>query len=383
MRIRPWSAVAIAVAAAAGLGVADIAWRRAGNTEADAAGPAEPAVPVTAAVVAETNVPIVIRALGTVQSIQAVNVQSRVSGQIMQAFFQQGQAVKAGDPLFVIDPRPYQAALDQAQAQLEHDQAALAEARTDLARYRRLVTENSIAEQQAADQGFVVQQDEGTVKLDEANVENAKLNVGYAHIDSPVTGVAGVMAVDPGNYVQGGAGATLVTITQITPIYVTFPIPQAQLDAVRAAQAKAPLDVSALSQQGKRLGDGKLTFINNQVVATTGTVALYATFPNGNQALWPGEFVTVDLVLGMRDNALTAPVEAVASGPDGDYVYVVSSDDVARRVPVLVAARQNGLAVFTRGVSAGERVVVNGQYNLANGVRVTVRPSGAAASASP
>ena len=345
--------------------------------------PVEAAAPVVAGAVTRRDMPILINALGTVQSIQTVNVQSRVNGQIMQAFFKQGELVKAGDPLFLIDPRPYQAALDQAQAQLEHDQALVAEAKADLARYQQLEAENSIARQQAEDQAFVVQQDEGTVKLDQANVETAKLNLEYAHINSPVTGIAGALQVDPGNYVQAGAGTTLVTINQISPIYVTFPIPQSELDEVSAAQKKAPLNVRALSQEGRTLGEGKLTFINNQVVATTGTVTLYATLPNDNQALWPGEFVTVDLTVGMRKNAVTAPVGSVMSGPNGDYVYPISADNVVHRVPVLVVARQNGLAVFTKGVSPGERVVVNGQYNLDNGVKVATEPPKATASAAP
>jgi len=381
MRVRPRSALVIVIVAAAAIAGALYARRSAGVAERRP--PAEAAVPVVAATVVRKDVPIVIRALGTVQSIQAVNVQSRVNGQIMQAFFKQGQTVKKGDPLFLIDPRPYQAALDQAQAQLEHDQALVAEAKTDLARYQKLVKENSIAEQQAADQAFVVQQDEGTVKLDQANVENAKLNLEYAHINSPVTGIAGALAVDPGNYVGAGAGTTLVTINQVSPIYVTFPIPQSELSEVSAAQKKAPLEVRALSQDGKVVGEGKLSFINNQVVATTGTVALYATFPNDNEALWPGEFVTVDLAVGMRKGALAAPVGSVMSGPGGDYVYTISADNVVHQVPVLVAARQNGLAVFTKGVSAGERVVVNGQYNLANGVKVAIEPPKATASAAP
>jgi membrane fusion protein, multidrug efflux system len=346
---------------------------------APAAGDEAP-IPVEAGEVSNKDVPILINALGTVTPIETVAVQSRVNGQIMNAFFQQGQVVKEGDPLFLIDPRPYQAALDQAQAQLEHDQAVSAEASTDLARYQKLETENSIAQQKTEDQAFVVQQDQGTVKLDQANVETAKLNLEYAHINSPVTGIAGAMAVDPGNYVAAGAGTTLVTITQISPIYVGFPIPQSDLTEVRAAQAKGALDVHALSQEGKELGDGKLTFINNQIAAATGTVTLYATFPNDNQALWPGEFVTVNLVVGVRQNALTAPIASVVSGPDGDYVYTISANNVATRVPVLVEARQHGLAVFAKGVSAGERVVVNGQYNLANGVKVAIEPPKAPAS---
>lgn len=349
--------------------------------DATRSAPAAEAVPVVAGSVTTRDVPILIRALGSAQPIETVSVQSRVNGQIMQAFFKQGQSVKKGDPLFLIDPRPYQAALDQAQAQLEHDQALLKEAQTDLVRYQKLLTENSIANQQAEDQAFVVQQDEGTVKLDEANVETAKLNLDYCHIDAPAAGLAGPILVDPGNYVQAGAGTALVTITQLSPIYVTFPIPQTQLDDVRAAQAKAPLDVHALSEWGKPLGDGKLSFINNQVAATTGTVTLYATFPNPDKALWPGEFVAVDLVLGTRHDAVTVPLDSVMSGPNGDYVYTIAPDNIAHRVPILVDARQNGLAVVTKGLSPGERVVVDGQYRLADNVKVAIeqpkQPAGA------
>ncbi len=227
----------------------------------------------------------------------------------------------------------------------------LAEARTDLTRFQTLLKENSIATQQAVDQQFVVQQDEGTVKLDQASVETAKLNLAYCHIDAPAAGLVGARMVDPGNYVQAGGGTTLATITQLSPIYVTFPIPQTELDDVRAAQAKSPLDVQALSQAGKTLGEGKLSFINNQVAATTGTDMLYAMFPNADEALWPGEFVTVNLILGVQQNALAAPLDSVMSGPNGNYVYTLSSDDVAHRVPVLVIDRQHGLVVFAKGGS--------------------------------
>ena len=382
MHVRPRWVLAVAAVALASA-AAFVETRRPPTAAGQAESMEKAPVPVSAAEVKERDVPIVMHALGTVQPIETVNVQARVSGQIMEAYFTQGETVKKGDPLFLIDPRPYQAALDQAEAQLEHDQALLAEARTDLARYQTLLKENSIASQQAADQQFVVQQDEGTVKLDQANVETAKLNLEYAHINSPVTGIAGAMAVDPGNYVGATAGTTLVTITQISPIYATFPIPQTELAEVRGAQAKAPLDVQALSQAGKTLGEGKLTFINNQVVTTTGSVALYATFPNPDGPLWPGAFVNVNLILGMRRDAMTAPLTSVLSGPEGDYVYTLSAHNVAHRVPVLVVARQNGLAVFTKGVSAGERIVVSGQYNLANGVKVAIEPPKAAASGSP
>ncbi len=379
MRIRPRWALAIAAIVLAS--AAAYYYTSRAPTGAAPAHQTEKAVPVTAAVVTARDVPIVIHALGTVQSIETVNVQSRVNGQVMQAFFTQGQKVKKGDPLFLIDTRPYQAALDQTQAQLEHDEALLAEARTDLARYQKLLKENSIASQQAEDQQYVVQQDEGTVKLDQANVENAKLNLAYCHIDAPAAGLAGARMIDPGNYVQAGAGTTLVTITQLSPIYVTFPIPQTQLGEVRSAQSKAPLEVQAVSRAGETLGEGKLSFINNQVQATTDTDTLYATFPNSDDALWPGSFVTVNLILGVRRNALTAPLNSVMSGPNGNYVYALSSDNVAHRVPVLVVDRQNGLVVFSKGVAAGERVVVDGQYNLADNVKVAIEKP--AASATP
>ena len=379
MKPRTAIALGLGVAVAAAI-AAHVATGRLQDAAKPPAG-SEPPIPVEAGEVSTKDVPILINALGTVTPIESVAVQSRVNGQIMQAFFQQGQVVKKGDPLFLIDPRPYQAALDQADAQLAHDQAVAAEASTDLARYQKLEAENSIAQQKTADQAFVVQQAEGTVKLDQANVETAKLNLDYAHINSPLTGIAGVLAVDPGNYVQAGTGTTLVTVTQISPVFVSFPIPQSDLNEVRAAQAKGALDVHALAQDGKELGDGKLTFINNQVVTTTGTVMLYATFPNDNEALWPGGFVTVNLVVGVRKNAITAPAASVESGPDGDYVYTISADNVVTRAPVLVAARQNGLAILTKGVSPGERVVVNGQYNVANGVKVAIEPPKAPASA--
>ena len=377
------SAVALGVGVALIGGVAAYVATSRSHGAAESVHAGAPSIPVEAGQISLKDVPDVVEALGTVTPIETIAVQSRVNGQIMKAYFHQGQPVKEGDPLFLIDPRPYQAALDQTQAQLAHDQAVLKEAQSDLTRYQKLEAENSIAAQRAADQAFTVEQDEGTVKLDEANVQTAQLNLTYAHIDSPATGVAGVMQLDPGNYVQAGAGTTLVTVTQISPIYVTFPVPQGELAAVRSAQKTAPLNVRALSQAGKTLGEGKLTFINNQIVATTGTVALYATFPNDNEALWPGEFVTVRLEIGVRKNALTAPITSVMSGPDGDYVYTISADNLAHRVLVLVAARQNGLAVLTKGASAGERVVVNGQYNLANGVKVAIEPPKAAASRAP
>jgi membrane fusion protein, multidrug efflux system len=343
----------------------------------------EAAVPVHAAVARRQNVPAIVQALGTVTPIETVSVQPRVSGQVMQTFFRQGTEVAAGAPLFLIDPRPYQAALDQTKGQLAHDQAVLAEARTDLARYQKLARENSIAQQQAQDQAYVVTQDQGSVELDQANVETAALNLAYCHIDAPASGLAGPLLVDPGNYVQAGAGTTLVTITQLHPIFVSFSVPQDILTEVRANQAKGALEVDADSESGKLLARGKLSLISNAMNTTTGTVMLEATFANSTERLWPDEAVDVRLTLYTRQNVVTVPATTVMSSPNGFYVYVIDPDDQVRRVNVTVPARQAGIAVIGTGLSGGETVVTDGQYRLANNVKVAVAPakSGAGASA--
>lgn len=221
----------------------------------------------------------------------------------MQILFKPGQEVKKSQPLFVIDPRPYQATLDQAQAQLAHDRAVLAEARTDLVRYQHLAQTKAVPEQQAQDQEYVVEQDQGTVKVDEANVEAAKLNLEYCHIASPIEGRVGMLLVDLGNYVQSSGTTSLANIAQIKPIYVNFPVPQTMFSEVQQNQAKSPLNVIAHSQSGKTLGSGKLTILDNQVNTTTRTVTMQATFPNDNEALWPGAKSL------FRRETLSVPVE--------------------------------------------------------------------------
>lgn len=374
--LRRWLLAAVALAGVAGI----LIWREADSGSKPHAPTAkeQAAVPVTAAVAKRQDEPVLVNALGTATPIQTVSVQSRVSGQIMSVLFTQGQEVKQGQPLFLIDPRPYQAALDQAQAQLAHDQALLDEGRVDLARYQKLEKENSIAEQQAEDQKYVVQQDEGTVKVDQANVETATLNLAYCHIDAPISGLAGELLVDAGNDVQGGAGTSLVTINQIKPIRVSFAVPEEMLDAIRSGQAEAPLQVEAYSQAGKLLDRGKLVLVNNQANTASGTVTLEGEFPNADESLWPNRFVSVSLRISVRKNAVTVPAEAVVTGPDGPYVYVIGADDVVRRESVKVAARQSGLAVIAGGLDGGERVVATGQSRLAENARVAIKAAGGA-----
>ena len=393
--------LALAVALAAGLAC----WKLADLASARAPAAAAPAaIPVTAAEVKTQDVPAVVPALGTVLSEDTVNVTPRVNGRIMAVYFKQGDEVISGQPLFLIDPRPFQAALDQAQGQLAHDQALLAEAKMDLARFQRLASENSIATQTEQDQVYVVGQDQGTVQFDQANIATAALNLAYCHIDAPIAGLTGALLVDLGNYVQAAsaaqaasntqaasstqspatgattaAGATpLVTITQMHPIYVSFSVPETDLDTIRENQAKGALTVEAYSQGGKPLAEGKLTLIDNEVATTTGTILLEGTFANRHERLWPGEFVAVHLVEFIRRNAITVPAEAIMTGPNGPYVYVVGAANKVSRVNVQVAATQQNIAVIGKGLQAGDQVVTNGQYRLDNGVEVSVQTPKAA-----
>ena len=307
-------AVALAVAGVAGL----VCWKLADLASARApAAPPPAAVPVNAASVKIANVPAIVPALGTVQSIDTVNVMPQVNGRIVAIYFNQGDQVKAGQPLFLIDPRPFQAALDQAQGKLAHDQALLAEAKMDLARFQRLTAENSIATQTEQDQVYVVGQDQGTVNLDQANVATAVLNLAYCHLDAAGCRPYRCASGRSWHYVQAASsaqpsptsapsattGATasagvtpLVTITQMQPIYVSFNVPETQLDTIRDNQAKGALEVDAYSQAGKLIAKGKLTLISNQVATATGTIMLEGTFANQNERLWPDQFVGVKLI---------------------------------------------------------------------------------------
>ena len=338
--------------------------------------PVAVAVPVEAAAVTERNVPAIVPALGTVVSIDMVNITPRVNGRIEVIYFKQGDEVAKRQPLFLINPRPYEAALEQAQGQLAHDEATLAEAKTDLARYQTLLAENSIARQTAQDQAYVVSQDEGTVKQDEANVANAELNLRFCHINSPIAGRTGALQVDLGNYVQAASaqqssttgtgtataasGTPLVTITQMKPIYVSFSVPQTQLETIRENQAKGALTVEAYSQTGQLLASGKLSLINNQVNTTTGTIMLEATFPNQREILWPNEMVSVKFD---RVHSKRCAHGSVAGGDDRanrPLRLCVGSGNKVSRVDVTVTATQGNLAVIGKGLQTGERVVTEG-----------------------
>jgi membrane fusion protein, multidrug efflux system len=365
----------------------------------------EAAIPVTATTAARQDVPDLIITTGTVQSIDAVAIYPRVTGIIMKVEFTPGTDVKQDQELFLIDPRPYQAALDQAKAQLARDEAVLGQARMDLARYQALESSEAVSKQQAEDQVWIVKQNEATVQLDEAAVEAAQLNLDYCHVTTPISGRAGVLLVNLGNLVgpqstaqtstagatnqqtYGQAGSSLVSVAQTQPIYVSFNVPQIRFSEILRNQTEAPLEVDAVSQDGKLVEKGKLTVIDNQINTSTGTIMLQATFANADDALWPGEFVRVQLLVSTQKNVVTVPTQAVMAGPDGSFAYVIAPDEKVNRVALQVTARQNGVAVIGKGLSGGEKVVLDGQFRLDNGTKVAIRgtsdvPAGSESTAS-
>jgi multidrug efflux system membrane fusion protein len=341
------------------------------------------AIPVTPGVVDTRDMPQFLQGIGTVQAFNAVTVKTRVDGPIVNVAFTEGQEVKQGAKLFQIDPRPYQAALEQAQAAQEKDAAQLETAKGDLVRYGRLVGPGFQTRQSFDDQRGLVAQLQAAVKGDQAQIDTAKLNLGYTDITSPIDGRLGARLVDVGNLVHAGDNTALVTISQIRPIFVSFTLPQDTLDEIRHYQAQAPLDVVALSGDGKtQLGEGKLTLIDNAIDQTTGTIHLKAAFANQDERLWPGAFVNVRLVLRMRRGVPTVPSQTVQQGPNGDFAYVIGKNDMVERRSVEITAVQDGIAVVGKGLKPGEHVVVEGQYRLTDGARVKPRAPDAAGSAS-
>jgi membrane fusion protein, multidrug efflux system len=341
-----------------------------------------PMVPVTAGVVTAQNVPVYLQGIGTVQAYNMVTVKTRVDGQIVQVNFKEGQEVKQGDPLFQIDPRPYQAALEQSQAAKQKDEAQLVGAKLDLDRYAKLLGTGYQTRQSYDEQTALVGQVEGAIKGDQAAIDNAQLNLGYSDIRSPIDGRTGARLVDKGNLVHASDNTALVTITEVKPIFVSFTLPQDTLDEIRQQQQQAPLAVRAYSSDGsKQLSEGKLTLIDNSIDQATGTIHLKARFDNLDERLWPGEFVSLRVILKTRPNVATVPAQTVQEGPDGNYAYIINPDNTVDRRAVEVAAIQDGIAVITKGLKAGERVVVDGQYRLTQGARVKILPprsSGAA-----
>jgi membrane fusion protein, multidrug efflux system len=344
-------------------------WRARPPVDARPIGP--PLVSVKAAVAERKAVPVYVRGLGTVQAFNTVRVASRVDGQITKVFFTEGQEVKAGDPLFEIDPRPFQAALDQAAAAKERDVAQLKGAQLDLERYAKLVPSGWQSRQSYEDQQATVGQLQGAISADQAQIDTAKLNLEYATVVSPLAGRTGARLVDLGNFVEAAQGTALVMITQIKPIFVNFTVPQDILDRVRQGQNAGPLKVIAYTNDDKtKLAEGALSLINNQVDTSTGMVVMKASFDNADERLWPGELVSARVILATQENVLTVPTDAVLEGSEGDYVYVVKPDNTVEHRDVVVALSEGGLAVIEHGLAAGDKVVTEGQGRLSSEAKI-------------
>jgi multidrug efflux system membrane fusion protein len=365
----------VLVAAAVGYFFFDQALRDKARAAVSPSGPA--GIPVTIAVAEAKDVPIFIRGLGTVQAYKTVSVKSRVDGQIVKVDFREGQNVKEGDLLFQIDPRPYQAALDRAAAAKQRDEAQLEGAQLDLDRYSKLIGSGYQSRQSYDQQKATVDGLKAAIAGDQAAVDTAKLNLVYCDIRSPIDGRTGQRLVDLGNLVQMGQNTTLVTITQIKPIFVNFTVPQYANHNLRKSQAKDALTAYAYSADDTyKLAEGKVTLVDNQIDSATGTLRLKATYQNTDERLWPGEFVSVRLRLSTRKDAITVPQRAVMQGPNGAYGYIVKPDSTVERRALEVAATQDGISVITKGVAIGEKIVADGQYRLTDGAHVRVdRPT--------
>lgn len=355
-----------------------VGWVVIGGASAPPKRPATPAVvPVVAQKVTVENFPIVLTGLGTVTAYNVVNVKSQITGTIVKVGFTQGQQVKPGDLLVEIDPRPYQAALAEAQATLAKDQATLANDQINLGRYTKLFKQGGSSAQQVADDKALVEEMTATVASDKAAVSNAETQLGYTKITSPIAGVTGILNVDIGNVVQANATTPIVTITQIQPIYVQFTLPETNVPEVQAAMSGGKkLATAAFGPNGKaKLGDGTLLLMNNTVSATSGTVTLEATFPNQNHALWPGEFVDVQLTLGTQPNAIVVPMPAVQQGQNGAVIWVVQADGTVKQQPVTMGEQLGPVAWIKTGLAANDVVVVRGQYGLTQGAHVQQVPA--------
>jgi len=336
------------------------------------AGAGPQAIPVAVAAAERRDVPVYVEGLGSVQAYNTVSLKSRVDGQIVQIAFKEGQFVKQGDLLIVIDPRPYQVQLEQAEAALARDQAQLKNAQLDYDRYQGLVKDGVIAQQQFDAQKALVNQLQGTVQADQATIDNAKLQLVYSRITAPVSGRIGLRLVDIGNMVHATDTTALLVITQLQPIAVVFTLPEDSLPAVAQHMRSGALEVDAYSRDDStRLAAGKLLTIDNQIDPTTGTGKLKAIFENHDNALWPDQFVNAHLLLETRKGAIVVPAAAIQRGPQGSSLtYVVKADKTVEIRQVKVALTQANISVVDSGLAPGDMVVTDGQDKLQGGSRV-------------
>jgi multidrug efflux system membrane fusion protein len=381
-----WIAVAsIVVLAAAGVYAGRSGFlaglSRSGSAPAANPGAAPPVrpVPVTAGVVKIEEFSISRVGLGTVQAYNTVTVKVRVDGEVQKIAFREGQDVQVGDVLAQIDPRPYEAQLHQAEADKARDEALLANARLDLERFSSLVVKEFATRQSVDTQKALVAQYLAAIARDQAVIDNARVQLGYTTIASPLVGRTGIRLIDQGNIVHATDQTGLVVITQMAPISVIFTLPQKYLPEIIEATRRGPLAVSAYDQDDRiKLAEGRLELIDNQIDQGTGSIRLKAIFQNLDGELWPGQFVSARLLLGVR-RGLIVPEAALQSGPNGAYAFVVRQDSTVETRPVRIAASRNGETLIESGLTAGETIVVDGHYKLRPGARIVIAAAPATA----
>jgi multidrug efflux system membrane fusion protein len=364
--------VVLTTALLTGIFAAGMIWWHQSKAEPPKEAPQPPA-PVVAAMVDAHPVPIYLRGVGTVIAFNNVVLRSQITGPLVKVSFRQGETVHKGDVLAEIDPRPYKAQLDQAIANRDRDQAQLDNAQANLGRYVPLEAKGFATGQLVDTQKAQVAQLQAAVKSDEAVIENAQVNLSYTRLTAAIDGVTGIRQIDEGNIIHPGDANGLVDLTQIQPISLIFTLPQTMFPEIQQEMDKGPVKVLAYSQDDKiKLDEGELLLIDNQIIQTTGTIRLRATFPNARRLLWPGELVNARLLLRTEPEGLTIAAGAVQQGPTGSYVYVVLPDQSAQVRPVGVAQISEGQALISSGLKAGETVVVDGQYKLQPGTRVNI-----------
>jgi membrane fusion protein, multidrug efflux system len=345
----------------------------AGCTEHAAPPPVIPVVPVMVAKAVEKSVPVELQAIGTGQAHSTVSIESQVAGIVSAVHYTQGQFVKKGDLLVNLDARPFEAALALAQANLAKDTANEELANVEAERYQKLYQSGVVPKEQLDEDVATAAADKAAVEADKAAVETARLNVSYCSIYAPITGRTGAQLVYPGTVVKADDVPVLVVINQISPIYVNFSVAQQYLGEIKSYMAKGRLLIQATPSDSSKAEDGYLTFVNNTVDATTGTILLNGTFANSDLRLWPGEFVTVTLRLSEQQNATVVPSQAVMTGQQGDYLFVVTPQMTVNLRDVKVTRTVNGQSVIANGVKPGETVVTDGQVRLIDGSKISIK----------
>ncbi len=362
-------AALVAVLATAGLGTYLVSDGRA--KEGKGAGKGPPAVPVMVATVLQETVPVRMQAIGNVEAFSTVAVRARIDGQIVAVNFREGEHVKKGAVLFRLDPRPFEAALRQAEANALRDTAARSQARSQATRYKELLEKNFVSKEAYAQFRTNAETAEAVAKASQAALENARLNLDYCTIRSSLDGYVGRVLLQAGNVVRANDANPLAVINQVQPIYVNFSVPEQNLAEVRSYMAKGPLAAEVIPTEPQQTAaQGQLIFVDNAVDPTTGTIRLRAQFENENGALWPGQFVNVSLLLYQQADALLIPAEAVQNGPEGQYVYVVDQDMTAQVRRINVQRTQGDRAIVSKGLAKGDRVVTRGQLRLGPKTRV-------------